>query len=68
MYDGTDGGLYIVGAAAGWIRLLLYEGDVLPVPSNIKKVALEDSSGFVSLVYIDLDSLAGASVSAAVVV
>jgi predicted RNase H-like HicB family nuclease len=55
-------------AAAGRLRLLLDEGAALPVPSDIRQVALEDPSGFVSLVYIDLASAVSASVPAAVAV
>jgi hypothetical protein len=51
-------------AAAGRFRLLLDEGDAPPDPSDIKKVVLEDPSGFMSLVYIDLDSVASVSIPA----
>ena len=44
-------------AAAGRILSMLNDGEKLPKPSNIKKIKPEDSSGFVSMVYIDLDSL-----------
>ena len=44
-------------AAAGRIFSMLNDGEQLPQPSNIKKIKPEDTSGFVSMVYIDLDSL-----------
>jgi len=44
-------------SAAGRILLLLNNGEKLPEPSNIKKIKPEDASGFVSMVYIDLDNL-----------
>ena len=44
-------------AAAGRILSLLNSGVKLPESSNIKKIKPDDSSGFVSMVYIDLDSL-----------
>lgn len=42
-------------AAAGRILSMLNDGEKLPQPSNIKKIKPEDSSGFVSMVYIDLE-------------
>jgi predicted RNase H-like HicB family nuclease len=67
--DDLPDALYMAAdAAAGRLRLLLEEGDALPVPSDIRQVVLEDPSGFVTLVYIDLDSVAGAVVPAAVAV
>ncbi|GHU49954.1 HicB family protein [Spirochaetia bacterium] len=45
-------------AAAGRILAMLEDGEALPAPSDLKKVNPEDSSGFVSLVYIDLDAIA----------
>ena len=44
-------------AAAGRILSMLNDGEKLPQPSSIKKVKPEDASGFVSMVFIDLDSL-----------
>ena len=44
-------------AAGGRILSLLNDGEKLPEPSNIKKIKPENSSGFVSMVYIDLDNL-----------
>jgi predicted RNase H-like HicB family nuclease len=67
--DDLADALYMAAdAAAGRIRLLLDDGEALPTPSDIKKVALEDPSGFVSLVHIDLDSVANVSVPEAVAV
>jgi predicted RNase H-like HicB family nuclease len=44
-------------AAAGRILSMLYDGEKLPLPSNIKKVKPDSSNGFVSMVCIDLESL-----------
>ena len=44
-------------AAAGRILTLLNNGERLPEPGNIKKIKPEDTNGFASMVYIDLDSL-----------
>jgi predicted RNase H-like HicB family nuclease len=44
-------------AAAGRILAMLEDGEKLPVPSEAKMIKPEDPNGFVSLVYIDLDSL-----------
>jgi hypothetical protein len=44
-------------AAAGRILAMLEDGEKLPVPSEAKMIKPKDSNGFVSLVYIDLDSL-----------
>ena len=44
-------------AAAGRILSMLNDGEKLPKPSNIKKIKPDDTNGFVSMVYIDLDSL-----------
>jgi predicted RNase H-like HicB family nuclease len=44
-------------AEAGRILSMLNDGERLPEPSNIRKIKPEESSGFVSMVYIDLDSL-----------
>jgi predicted RNase H-like HicB family nuclease len=67
--DDLADALYMAAdAAAGRLRLLLDEGDAPPAPSDIKKMTLEDPSGFVSLVYIDLDSIASVNIPAAVAV
>ena len=44
-------------AAAGRILSVLNDGEKLPEPSNIKKIKPDNRSGFVSMVYIDLDNL-----------
>jgi len=44
-------------AAAGRILSMLNDGEKLPKPSDIKKMKPDDPKGFVSMVYIDLDSL-----------
>jgi predicted RNase H-like HicB family nuclease len=44
-------------AAAGRILELLKDGEKLPGPTSAKKIKPDDPRGFVSLVYIDLDSL-----------
>jgi predicted RNase H-like HicB family nuclease len=43
-------------AGAGRILSMLNDGEKLPQPSNIKNIRLEDSSGFASMVYIDLEN------------
>ena len=55
--DLADAMYMAADAAAGRILSMLNDGEKLPEPSNIKKIKPEDSSGFVSMVYIDLDSL-----------
>jgi predicted RNase H-like HicB family nuclease len=42
-------------AVAGRIWLLLQDGEPLPPASDPKEIVPEDETGFVSLVYIDLD-------------
>ena len=55
--DGLADAMYMAAdAASGRILSMLYDGEKLPEPSNIKKIKPEDSSGFVSMVYIDLDN------------
>ena len=44
-------------AAAGRILSMINDGEKLPEPSNVKKIKPENSGGFVSMVYIDLDNL-----------
>ena len=53
----TDAMYKAVDAAAGRILSMLKDGEKIPQPSNIKKIKPDDSSGFVSMVYIDLDNL-----------
>ena len=53
----TDAMYKAADAAAGRILSMLNDGEKIPQPSNIKKIKPDDSSGFVSMVYIDLDSL-----------
>ena len=56
--DGLADAMHMAAdAAAGRILSMLNDGEKLPKPSNIKKIKPEDPSGFVSMVYIDLDSL-----------
>jgi predicted RNase H-like HicB family nuclease len=55
--DLADAMYMAADAAAGRILSMLNDGEKLPEPSNIKKVKPDDSSGFVSMVCIDLDSL-----------
>ena len=47
-------------AAAGRIFSLLEDGEALPAPSALKKVKPEAPSGFVSLIFIDMDDLKAA--------
>jgi predicted RNase H-like HicB family nuclease len=44
-------------AAAGRILTMLNDGEKLPEPGNIKKIKPDSPGGFISMVYIDLDSL-----------
>jgi predicted RNase H-like HicB family nuclease len=44
-------------AAAGRILVTLEEGEALPLPSPMGEVELEKPGGFVSLVYINTDSV-----------
>ena len=54
--DGLADAIYMASdAAAGRILSMLNDGEKLPVPSDIKKIKPEDKSGFVSMVYIDLN-------------
>jgi predicted RNase H-like HicB family nuclease len=56
--DGLADAMYMAAdAATGRIMSMLNDGDKLPEPSSIKKIKPEDPSGFVSMVYIDLDNL-----------
>jgi predicted RNase H-like HicB family nuclease len=65
--DDLADALYMAAdAAAGRLRLILEEGGEAPVPSKKGQVSLEDPSGFITLVSIDLDS-GGVSPAAAVV-
>ena len=55
--DGLADAMYMAAdAACGRILSMLGDGKKLPEPSSIKKVKPEDSAGFVSMVYIDLDN------------
>jgi len=55
--DGLADAMYMAAdAASGRILSMLNEGEKLPKPSHIKKIKPEDASGFVSMVYIDLDN------------
>jgi len=59
--DGLADAMHMAAdAAAGRILSMLNDGEKLPKSSNIKKIKPEDPSGFVSMVYIDLDSLKAA--------
>ena len=42
---------------AGWIIEELAQGGKLPQPSDIKDITPDEESGFVSLVYVDMDEL-----------
>jgi len=55
--DLADSMYMAADAAAGRILSMLNDGEKLPEPSNIKKMKPDDPKGFVSMVYIDLDSL-----------
>jgi predicted RNase H-like HicB family nuclease len=44
-------------AAAGRLLLLLKEGESLPKASDQKDITPEDETGFVSLIYVDLDAM-----------
>ena len=44
-------------AVAGRVLLMLKGGETLPMASNPKDIAPYDESGFVSMLYIDLDAL-----------
>ena len=44
-------------AAAGRIILMIKDGDALPQASRIKDIKLDDESGFVSMLCIDLDAV-----------
>jgi predicted RNase H-like HicB family nuclease len=56
--DDLADALYMAAdAAAGRILLILKDGESLPVPSNLGDVVPDDASGFVNLVYIDLEAL-----------
>jgi predicted RNase H-like HicB family nuclease len=44
-------------AAAGRILAMLNDGEKLPEPGKIKRIKPDSPGGFVSMVYIDLDSL-----------
>ena len=44
-------------AAAGRILLMIEDGGTLPKASDQKNITPEDETGFVSLLYIDLDAI-----------
>jgi predicted RNase H-like HicB family nuclease len=44
--------------AAGWIIEELEKGEKLPDPTEMKLVQPDEETGFVSLVYVDMDELA----------
>ena len=46
-----------IDAASGWILTYMEEGRLIPVPSPIGNIKLEDE-GFVSLIYLDIDEYA----------
>ena len=55
--NGLADAIYMAAdAATGRILSLLNDGEKLPKPSDIKKIKPQNSSGFVSMVYIDLDN------------
>ncbi len=41
-------------AALGWLLISLEDGEELPIPTDIKNIKLENKSGFVSLILLDL--------------
>jgi len=44
-------------AVAGRVLLMLKDGEALPKASDLKEVTPDDESGFVSMLYIDLNTL-----------
>jgi predicted RNase H-like HicB family nuclease len=55
--DLADAMYMAADAAAGRILAMLKDGEKLPAPSSFAHITPNDPNGFVSLVYIDLDSL-----------
>jgi predicted RNase H-like HicB family nuclease len=55
--DLADAMYMAADAAAGRILAMLKDGEKLPAPSSLAHVTPDCPDGFVSLVYIDLDSL-----------
>lgn len=53
----TDAMSMAADCAAGWIVEELEHGGTLPAPASVKDVVPDDDSGFVSLVYVDMDNL-----------
>jgi hypothetical protein len=47
-------------AIAGRIHLAMREGEIIPQPSGINGVTPDEPSGFISMVYVDLDAMAPA--------
>ena len=44
-------------AVAGRVLLMLKDGEPLPVASDLKNVTPDDETGFVSMLYVDLNTL-----------
>ena len=55
--DLADAMYMAADCAAGWIIEELEQGGKLPQPSNVRDITPDEKSGFVSLVYVDLDAL-----------
>jgi predicted RNase H-like HicB family nuclease len=56
--DDLADALYMAAdAAAGRILAMLEDGEKLPYPSDARDLKTDDPNGFVSLVFIDLDTL-----------
>lgn len=45
-------------AASGWVLDEMEEGNLLPIPSNIKDIHPDSPDGFVNLLALDMDSYA----------
>jgi predicted RNase H-like HicB family nuclease len=55
--DLADAMYMAADAAAGCILSMLSDGEELPEPSEAKNIKPDDPNGFVSMVFIDLDTL-----------
>ena len=55
--DLADAMYMAADAAAGWILTSLRDGDPIPPASNLTDIKPDNETGFVSLVYVDLDAL-----------
>ncbi|MDR2768247.1 MAG: type II toxin-antitoxin system HicB family antitoxin [Treponema sp.] len=55
--DLADAMYMAADAAAGRILSMLADGEELPAPSEAKNIIPDDPDGFVSMVFIDLDTL-----------